>query len=126
MKLAAGAVALVLALVGPKAQDPAVRTALKKFEDDFYRLGAKADSKIQALVALAIHKNEHVVKALSPVFSRDTAAVRIVAARELARFTMIPQAGQALACGLIGSNGGISPVTRRERAGGPPPADTRR
>lgn len=107
MNLAAGAVALVLAFAGPKAQDPAVRTALKKFEDEFFRLGAKPDAKIQAIIALAVHKNEHVVKALSPVFSRDTAAVRIVAARELARFAMVPQAGQALLSALRNSaNGG--------------------
>ena len=96
MKIAAGVVCLLF-LAGPRPQDPAVRMALKKFEDDFYRNGAKPDQKIQAIIGLAIHKNEHVVKALTPVLTREvSSSVRIVAARELARFTAVPQAGQAV------------------------------
>ena len=102
MKIAAGVVALFVVLAGPvlagpkKPQDPTVKAALKKFEEDFYRNGAKPEAKIQAIIALAIHKNEHSAKALSNLFARDVAAVRIVAARELGRFTMVPQAGKTL------------------------------
>jgi hypothetical protein len=92
VKIAAGVVALFVVLAGPKPQDPMVKAALKKFEDDFYRNGAKPEQKIQAIIGLAIHKNEHTAKALS----NDVAAVRIVAARELGRFTMVPQAGKTL------------------------------
>lgn len=108
MKIAAGVLACLFALAGPRPQDPAVRMALKKFEDEFYRNGAKADQKIQAIINLAIHKNEHVVKSLTPVLTRDvSSSVRIVAARELARFTSVPQAGPAvLAAFRSTANGG--------------------
>ena len=108
MNIAAGVLAVFVALAGPRPQDPAVRMALKKFEDDFYRNGAKPDQKIQAIINLAIHKNEHVVKALTPVLTRDvSSSVRIVAARELARFASVPQAGQSvLAAFRSTANGG--------------------
>ena len=95
MKIALGVAALLL-LPGPRPQDAATKAALKKFEEDFYRNGAKPEHKIQAVLALCLHKNEHSAKALNNLFSRDHAAVRIVAARELGRFSSVPQAGQTL------------------------------
>lgn len=111
MKIALGVAAAVVLLAGPRPpktpQDPAVKAAIKKFEDEFYRKGAKPEQKIQAVLALAVHKNEHTVKAFTNLFSRDAAAVRIVAARELARFTAVPQAGLTLLAALRNSaNGG--------------------
>jgi HEAT repeat protein len=85
-----------MVLAGPRPQDPAVKAALKKFDDDFNRNGAKPDQKIQAIIALSVHKNEHVVKVLAPILLKDVAAVRIVAARELSRFTSVPQAGAGI------------------------------
>lgn len=111
MKIAAGVLALVLFAgpkPAPKPQDPATKAALKKFEDEYHRNGAKAEQKIQAILGLAVHKNEHTVKALTPALvARDVAAIRIVAARELARFNSTPQAGQALLAALRNNvNGG--------------------
>lgn len=106
MKIALGVAALVL-LAGHRPQDPSTKAALKKFEEDFYRNGAKPEHKIQAVLALCVHKNEHSAKALNTLFSRDHAAVRIVAARELGRFANVPQAGQVLLSALRNSaNGG--------------------
>jgi hypothetical protein len=106
VKIALGVAALLL-LAGPRPQDPATKAALKKFEEDFYRNGAKPEQKIQAVLALCVHKNEHTAKALNNLFSRDHGAVRIVAARELGRFGNVPQAGQVLYAALRNSaNGG--------------------
>jgi HEAT repeat protein len=107
VKIAAGLALMLFALPGPRPQDPAVKAALKKFDDDFHRNGAKPDQKIQAIIALAVHKNEHVVKALAPALTKNEPAVRIVAARELARFSAVPQAGTAVLAALRNNvNGG--------------------
>lgn len=96
MKLAAGAFSFALALSLHAQEDAALKQAVRKFNDDFYRNGAKLDEKIASVVELARFRSPSVVKALSPLLGRETLQVRIVVARELARFQDVDGAGDAL------------------------------
>jgi len=102
VKLAAGVLLGVAFLSGPKVQDPAVKAALVKFDSEFHRSGAKTDQKIAAVLAVCVHKQDVVVKAVGPSLSRENVQVRIAIARELGRFLAVPGAPQSLLTALRG------------------------
>ena len=102
MKLVAGVLLGVAFLAGPKVQDPALKAALAKFDSEFHRSNVKTDQKIAAVLALCIHKQEAVVKAVGPSLTRESVQVRIAIARELGRFLAVPGAPQALLVALRG------------------------
>jgi HEAT repeat protein len=107
VKLAAGVLLGVTILAGPRVQDPVVKQALARFDSDFHRSGAKTDQKIAAVLAVCVHKQEAVVKAIAPSLSRENVPVRIAIARELSRFLAVPGAAPALLVALRnGANGG--------------------
>src|SRR5436190_12160263 len=97
MKLAAGALAVFLALpaVTPfggahgKQDDKAFQDAFKKFQDDFSRANAGEDEKIDAVRAFAQLKSERVVKTLAPSLTRGPLKVRMAVAREFGGFTTV-------------------------------------
>lgn len=98
--------AFALALLSPP-QDPAVKAALRKFNAQFHRSGAKVDEKIAAVKALAAHADEAVLRALMPALTREAPAVRIAIVRELSAFGGVPGTGPALLTALRNpANGG--------------------
>lgn len=81
-------------------QDPAVKTAIRKFQAEFQRSGAKPDDKIAAVKSLAAHPDEAVLRVLSPALCREAAPVRIAIVRELTGFGGVPGTGPALLSAL--------------------------
>jgi HEAT repeat protein len=108
VKLAAGAFCVVaLALPLHARDDAALKQALKRFNDDYYRAGAKLDEKIAAVVELAKFRSPLAAKALASLLTRDALQVRLVAARELAKFQGVDGADGALLGALRSkANGG--------------------
>lgn len=100
MKLAAGALTLAIAFPLCAQEEAALKQALRKFHDDITRGGAKTDEKIAAIVELAKFRSPLIVKTLSPLLSKDRLEVRVVVARELAKFQGVDGAGEALHCAL--------------------------
>lgn len=100
MKLAAGAFTLAFAFPLLAQEDAALKQAVKKFESDISRSGAKTDEKVAAVVELAKFRNPSIAKTLAPLLSRDCLEVRVVVARELAKFQGVEAAADALLSGL--------------------------
>lgn len=114
MKVVAGAFAVVLALPLCAQEDAALKQAVRKFQDDFYRSGAKTDEKIAAVVELARFRSPSIVKHLSPLLIRDSLQVRIVVARELARFQGVDGADDAL-LGALRARANLAPKMAQVR-----------
>src|SRR6185295_12046502 len=82
-------------------------TAIQKFKDDYYKIGAKEDDKINAVNYLSQHRHEKVVRVLSPLLSEAPPAVRMITARALSNFNDVDLAGRELLNALqAGSNAG--------------------
>lgn len=94
--MVASGLAIALAFLGGP-QDPALKTALKRFHEDFARAKSDVDLKNAAVLALAAHPHESVVDVLGPLLAREkSAVVRIKIAQELGRFAGVDGAGPAL------------------------------
>lgn len=105
MTISAGALFACLAAFAP--QDNNLQSAIQKFKDDYYKVGAREDDKIQAVNYLAQHRCEKVVRVLSPLLSEAPPAVRMIAARALSNFTDVDLAGRELLNALqAGPNSG--------------------
>lgn len=103
--IAAG-LAIALAWLSPP-QDPAVKAALKRFQEDFARAGSDVDQKNAAVAALAATPHEAALQALVPLLTREKPKVRIKIAQELAHFSGVAGTGPALLQALRhGSNAG--------------------
>ena len=103
--MVAAGVAFALALLGP--QDAEIKQAIKRFQAEFHRAGAKPDEKIAAVRALAKHPDEAVLRTLAPALHRESLPVRIVIVRELTAFAGVPGTGAALLNALRNrANGG--------------------
>ena len=76
------------------------KSAVRKFREDFYRLGAREDDRLSALHALAAHRHEKTVACLSPVLTRSVLPARILAARLLGQFGKLPSATRELRAAL--------------------------
>lgn len=86
---ASGILLFLLAGAGPLQEDTAVDQAIRKFQSDYDRVGVRDEDRIQAVGALAVHRNEKVARVLAPLLTRSAVAVRIVVARHLAGFSGI-------------------------------------
>jgi hypothetical protein len=105
--IAAGALFACFATLASPQDDKNVQSAIQKFKDDYYKVGAKEDEKISAVNYLAQYRHEKVVRILSPLLSEAPPAVRMIAARALSKFTDIDLAGRELLNALqAGSNSG--------------------
>ena len=100
MTLAAGAFIGLLALVGNPQDDTTFQPALKKFQHDYYKVGAKDDEKIFAVNTLAQYKHERIVKVLAPLLMEASLAVRVMTARALAQFSGVDAAPREMLTAL--------------------------
>lgn len=107
MTLTAGALIGLLAFLGSPQDDKTFQPAIKKFQDDYYQVGAKDDEKIFAVNQLAQYRHERIVKVLAPLLTEATVPVRVMTARALSRFTGIEAAPRELLGALTAiANGG--------------------
>jgi hypothetical protein len=100
VKLAACLFVVLLAFPAHSGDDQVLQEALRKFSDDFTRPGAGNDERVAAIHALAEHKSDRVVKALSPSLLRGSLPVRMAVARELGGFQGVSSASEALVATL--------------------------
>jgi HEAT repeat protein len=96
----AGTLLGFLALFSSPQDDKAFQSAIKKFQEDYYKVGAKDDEKIAAVNYLAQHHHEKIVKVLAPLLIEGSLPVRIMIARSLAQFAGIDAAARELLSGL--------------------------
>lgn len=94
--IAAGALFACLATFSAPQDGNNLQSAIQKFKDDYYKVGAREDDKIQAVNYLAQHRCEKVVKVLSPLLSEAPPGVRMITARALSGFSDIDLAGKEL------------------------------
>lgn len=96
----AGALAMWALCSAAASEDAVVESAVRKFREDFYRLGAREDDRLSALHALSAHRHEKTVACLSPVLTRSVLPARILAARVLGQFGKVPAAARELRLAL--------------------------
>ncbi|MBI3855419.1 MAG: hypothetical protein HY293_06985 [Planctomycetes bacterium] len=100
MTLAAGTLIGFLATLASPQDDKALQSAIRKFQEDYYKLGAREDDKISAINYLAQHHHEKIVRVLSPLVSEGSLSVRMITARALSQFSGIDLAGKELLSSL--------------------------
>ncbi len=83
-------------LLATPQDDKTFQPAIKKFQDDYYRIGAKDDEKIAAVNALAAYKHDRIVKVLAPLLTEASLPVRIMTARALCSFAGVESAPHEL------------------------------
>jgi len=91
---------LGLLLPGNPPDDTTFQPALKRFQADYYKLGAKDDEKILAVRALAQYHHEKIVRALAPFLTEAPLQVRLMTARELGQFAGVEAAPKELYAAL--------------------------
>src|SRR5204863_429478 len=96
----AGALLGLLALAGDTQEDKTFEPSLKKFHDDYYKVGAKDDEKISALNTLAQYRHERIVKVLAPLMKEASLPVRIMTARALSLFVGVEAAPREMLVAL--------------------------
>ena len=107
MTIAAGTLFACLATFATPQDDKTLLSAIQKFKEDYYKVGAKEDDKISAVNYLAQHKHEKIVRVLSPLLSEASPSVRMIAARALSQFGAVELAGKELLGALQhGANSG--------------------
>lgn len=84
----------------PPQDEKAIPLAIKKFQHDFSRPGAGDDEKINAVQYLAQIHHDQVVKALGPLLTTDSLAVRIMVARTFSQFAGVEEAPKELLAAL--------------------------
>lgn len=100
MSLTAGALIGILAFCGSRQDDKAFQPAIKKFREEYYKVGAKDDDKIQALNYLAQYHHDRIVGELAPLLVDASMPVRLITARLLGSFTTAESAPVVLLGGL--------------------------
>ena len=100
MTIAAGTLFACLATLAAPQDDKNLQSAIQKFKEEYYKVGAKDDDKITAINYLAQHRHEKVVKVLAPLMSEAPPMVRMIAARALSQFTDVELAGKELLAAL--------------------------
>lgn len=99
MSLTAG-IFLALLLPGNPPEESTFQPALKTFQADYYKLGAKDDDKIVAVRALAQYRHERIVRVLAPLLTEAPLQVRLMTARELGQFAGVDAAPRELYAAL--------------------------
>jgi hypothetical protein len=92
--------AFCAALSAAASEDAVVDAAVKRFKDEFYRMGAREDDRLAALQTFSAHRHEKVVRELAPVLTRSVLPARILAARSLGRFGSVPGTARELRAAL--------------------------
>jgi HEAT repeat protein len=85
-----------LALLGSPQDDKTFQPLIKKFREEYYKVGAKDDDKIAAVNYLGQHRHEKVVAELAPLLTEACLPVRIITARLLSQFTTVDSAPREL------------------------------
>lgn len=98
--LATAALIGLLALAGDTQEDKTFEPSLKKFHDDYYKVGAKDDEKIVAVNTLAQYRHERIVKVLAPLMKEASLPVRIMTARALSLFVGVDAAPREMLAAL--------------------------
>jgi len=100
VSLTAGALFGLLTCLSPLQDDPTFQPAIRTFQEDYGKRGARDDDKILAVRALAEYHHERIVRVLSPLLTEASVAVRIMTARELGKFAGVDAAGRDLLAAL--------------------------
>lgn len=97
MSLTAGTLSVVLSLLSsPPQDDKSLKPAIDRFREQYYKVGAKDDEKIDAVNYLAQTHHERIVKVLAPLMGEASLPVRIMIARSLGQFSGVDAAGKEL------------------------------
>jgi len=94
--LTAGTLISILALCVSPQDDKTFLPAIKKFREEYYKVGAKDDDKIAAVNYLAQHRHERIVTELTPMLTEASLPVRMITARMLAQFSSVEAAPREL------------------------------
>ena len=100
MSLTAGALFGLLTWFGPPQDDPTFQPAIRTFKEDYAKRGSRDDEKIMAVRALAQYHHDRIVAVLAPLLTEAPLAVRVMTARELAKFAGVDAAGRELLAAL--------------------------
>ena len=106
MTIAAGTLFSILALFcspaspGSPQDDKTFQPAIKKFRDEYYKVGAKDDDKIAAVNYLGQYRHDRIVAELSPMLTEASIPVRMITARLLSQFTQVEAAPKELVSAL--------------------------
>ena len=100
MALTAGTLIALLGFLGSPQDDKTFQPAIKRFQDDYYKVGAKDDEKIQAVNYLAQNRHDRIVRVLSPLMLDASIPVRIMVARSLGQFAGVDTAPRELVAAL--------------------------
>jgi hypothetical protein len=98
--LAAGTLLSILAFWATPQDEKTFLPAIKKFREEYYKIGAKDDDKIAAVNYLAQHRHERIVAELTPLLTEASLPVRLITARMLSQFTQVETAPRELFNGL--------------------------
>jgi PBS lyase HEAT-like repeat len=98
--VAAGTLIGILAFWASPQDDKTFLPAIKKFREEYYKVGAKDDDKIAAVNYLAQHRHERIVFELTPLLTEASLPVRMITARMLSQFTQVEAAPKELLNGL--------------------------
>ncbi len=100
MTVAAGTLISILAFWASPQDEKTFLPAIKKFREEYYKVGAKDDDKISAVNYLAQHRHERIVAELTPLLTEASLPVRMITARMLSQFTQVEAAPRELLNGL--------------------------
>ena len=100
MGFTSGALLGLLAWFASPQDDPTFQPAIKTFQDDYSKRGARDDDRILAVRALAQYHHERIVHVLSPLLTEGSTAVRVMTARELGKFAGVDAAPRELLAAL--------------------------
>jgi len=98
--LTTGTLFSILAFWTSPQDDKTFLPAIKKFREEYYKVGAKDDDKIAAINYLAQHRHERIVAELTPMLTEASLPVRMITARMLAQFSGVEAAPRELLNGL--------------------------
>lgn len=102
MSLTAGTLSIVLSLfTAPPQDEKALKPAIDRFKEQYYKVGAKDDEKIDAVNYLSQNHHERIVKVLAPLMAEASLPVRIMIARSLGQFSDVELAGRELDTALM-------------------------
>lgn len=98
MSLTAG---IILSLLLPGNPDEsALQPALKRFQEDYYKPGAKDDERIAAVRAVGQYRHGRIVRVLAPFLTEAAIPLRLMTARVLGQFAGVDAAPRELHAAL--------------------------
>lgn len=100
MSFIAGSLIACASLFANPQDEKTFQPAIKKFQEDFFKLGAKDDERISAVNYLAQHHHDAIVKVLAPLLTEASLPVRMIVARSFGQFSGIDSASRELQAAL--------------------------